>query len=180
MMFPWDGRLRRPQRLQQHQRLQQLQSKQAQLKRQPKPLLKPRLKPRQMRHRKQLLMSRQNPRSKLQLNLHQLRKPLRRLKRWWLCAATTDLARRKPSPHPLDDLVTNPVRVATMARPAAVVQMLLDPAVVPMQHVAATPLSPVARAWATPHSARNAKPSSKPTTLCAAWPCKPTERPWCI
>jgi hypothetical protein len=180
MMFPWAVRLRRPQRLQQHQRLKQLQPKQAQLKLQLKSLLKPLLKPRQMRHQKHLLMSRQKPRSKLQLNLRQLRKPLRLLKRWSLCAAMTDLARRKPSPHPLDVLVTNPVRVATMAPPAAVAQMLLDPAVAPMQHGAATPLSRVARAWVTPLSARNAMPSSKPTTPCVVWPCKPTERPWCI
>jgi hypothetical protein len=115
----------------------------------------------------------------LQLNLRQLRKPLRLLKRWSLCAAMTDLARRKPSLHPPGVLVTNPEPVATMGRLGAEAQTLPDRAVAPMPRAAEMRLNRVARAWVTPLSAPNVMPLSKPTTPCAAWPCKPTAKPWC-
>ena len=141
-MCLWDVRLRRPQRrkhhrLKDHQRLKQLPPKQVQLKLQPTPLLRPP----QRTHQKHQLMSLQKPRSKLQLNLPQWSKPLRRRKKWWLCAAMTDLVRRKPSLHQQGVLATNQAHGATMARPVAVAQTLPDLAVAAMHRAATTRLS---------------------------------------
>ena len=124
-------------------------------------------------------MSRQKPQLKLQLNQPPWSKPLCQPKKWWRCVAMTVLARKKPSLHPPGVLVTNPEPVATMDRPGAEAQTLPDRAVAPMPRAAEMRLNRVARAWVTPLSALNAMPLSKPTTPCAAWPCKPTAKPWC-
>ena len=174
-MCLWDVRLRRPQRIKQHQRIKKLPPKQAPLKRQLKPLLKPP----QMRQHKHLLMLQQKPRSKLQLNQPPWSKPQHQSKRWWRCAAMTARARRKPSPHLLGGLVTNPEPVAMMGRLGVEAQTLPDRAEALMRRAAAMRLNRVARAWVTPLSALNAMPLSKPTTPCAVWPCKPTAKPWC-
>ena len=89
---------------------------------------------------------------------------------WWRCAATTDLAKRKPQPHwgathgPGHGLVTEtPAQAATEARDLKAVASVMTEACVKIG-------APV---WATPLSVRSAKRWSAPKCLCANWQRKP-------
>ena len=100
--------------------------------------------------------------------------------RCWRCAATIVPGKRKPNPLPGEmagpacdraSATHAPVAtVATVASAAHAVQVAHAKRVVGSEKTEA-------RAWATPHSVRNAKPRNVPKCRCANWRHKRTVKP---